>query len=80
MSTQCSCPSQLTTLSQMCPACQADWEDWMESTAMPELRAAVARMDEPACWSEAKTQAEEAALTKCPNASSNFREEVCDAA
>jgi hypothetical protein len=35
------CP-QATRIDELCPACLAEWERWMEETAMPQLRQAIA--------------------------------------
>lgn len=42
---ECSCPSHVDSTEELCPACHAEWEDWMESVAMPQARAAFARED-----------------------------------
>jgi hypothetical protein len=38
----CGCPRRLERLSDMCIACQIEWEDWMLVSAIPALRAALA--------------------------------------
>lgn len=37
--------SRATSIDQLCPTCLAEWERWMEETAMPQLRQAVTRVE-----------------------------------
>lgn len=40
-----SCCALVTHIDQLCPACLAQWEQWMEETALPQLRQAIAQQE-----------------------------------